>query len=325
VNDLQSKTAKAVVNVFETGRVRGNYGSVTLLAGDSGHLTYGRSQTTLASGNLFLLLRGYCNQPTAAFRAQLEPFLPRLLQTDLSLDTDTGFRDLLRDAGDDPVMQQEQDRFFDAHYFDPAIRLATDRGVRSVLGQTVVYDSVVHGSFKRIVARVGRSIGTGAGEVTEQQWITSYVDERRAWLSQQKDPLPRTVYRMDSFRSLIIANSWELPLPLSVHGVTITQDSLDASAPPQVVRASALDAAEVQARVLMLTSPFMRGPDVQLVQQALDANGFANGTKNAGGMKEYDGIFGPFTEVLVERFQQAKGIRPIDGIVGPMTRAALGL
>ena len=57
LTDLQKKAAQAVVNVFETGHARGEYGQVTLLPGDSGHLTYGRSQTTLASGNLFLLIK----------------------------------------------------------------------------------------------------------------------------------------------------------------------------------------------------------------------------------------------------------------------------
>ena len=56
LTDLQKKTAQAVVNIFETGTALGKYGNVTLMAGDSGHLTYGRSQTTLASGHLSLLL-----------------------------------------------------------------------------------------------------------------------------------------------------------------------------------------------------------------------------------------------------------------------------
>ena len=50
----QKRTAQAIVNIFETGRVHGDYGQVTLLAGDTGHLTYGRAQTTLASANLSL-------------------------------------------------------------------------------------------------------------------------------------------------------------------------------------------------------------------------------------------------------------------------------
>ena len=43
----QKKTAQAIINIFETGVVLGNYGQVTLIDGDTGHLTFGRSQTTL--------------------------------------------------------------------------------------------------------------------------------------------------------------------------------------------------------------------------------------------------------------------------------------
>ena len=65
MNDLQKRTAQAIVNIFETGRVAGDYGAVTLLPGDAGHLTYGRSQTTLGSGNLFLLIKAYCERADA--------------------------------------------------------------------------------------------------------------------------------------------------------------------------------------------------------------------------------------------------------------------
>lgn len=46
--ELQKNTARAIVNIFKTGSTQGKCGNVTLLARDSGHLTYGRSQTTLA-------------------------------------------------------------------------------------------------------------------------------------------------------------------------------------------------------------------------------------------------------------------------------------
>ena len=52
---LQQSAAQAVVNIFETGSIRGNYSDVTLLPGDSGQLTYGRSQTTLASGTTIVV------------------------------------------------------------------------------------------------------------------------------------------------------------------------------------------------------------------------------------------------------------------------------
>ena len=54
LSEQQKPTAQAIVNLFETGRVRGDYAGVTLIPGDTGHLTSGRSQTTLASGNLHL-------------------------------------------------------------------------------------------------------------------------------------------------------------------------------------------------------------------------------------------------------------------------------
>jgi len=57
VNGLQGRTAKAIVNIFETGRVRGDYGAVTVLAGDSGRsaarirvLVGGRGRLGRASG-----------------------------------------------------------------------------------------------------------------------------------------------------------------------------------------------------------------------------------------------------------------------------------
>ncbi len=59
---------------------------MTWLTGDSGHLTYGRSQTTLASGNLYLLIKAYCDAPNAACARSLRPFLERLADIDLALD-----------------------------------------------------------------------------------------------------------------------------------------------------------------------------------------------------------------------------------------------
>src|SRR5262245_65473536 len=111
VSDLQKKTAQSIVNIFETGRALGDYGKGTLMAGDPGHLTYGRSQTTLASGNLFLLIKAYCDAPGAAVADTLLPFLDRLGARDLSLDTDSTLRRGLRDAGDDAVMHATQDQF----------------------------------------------------------------------------------------------------------------------------------------------------------------------------------------------------------------------
>ncbi len=308
----QKRTAQAIVNIFETGRVAGDYGCVTLLKGDSGHLTYGRSQTTLGSGNLFLLIKKYCEHPAAQFAAGLRPFLERLANRDLALDHDVELRETLREAGEDPAMQEVQDRFFDAHYFNPAAKAAQERNILTPLGQTVVYDSFVHGGYKKIVARVSEPIGRGG--MDERRWIGRYIEERRKWLLDLKAPLPKTVYRMEAFASLISRNAWDLPLPLNVRGVTIAHDNL--AAPATVVRATAADADDPPApAILYLKIPYQRGADINLVQEALNRHGWANGR---------DGIFGPFTETLVKKFQDKQGL-VVDGVVGPATRRALGL
>ena len=121
---LQKSAAQAVVNIFETGSIRGNYADVTLMAGDTGQLTYGRSQTTLASGNLFLLIQDYCGCNNGSLSVHFKPYLTKLQACDSSLNNDMTFRGLLKDAGSDPVMQEVQDAFFDRVYWDPAMRSA---------------------------------------------------------------------------------------------------------------------------------------------------------------------------------------------------------
>ena len=315
MTEHQKRTAQAIVNIFETGRAGGDYGAVTLLKNDPGHLTYGRSQTTLASGNLFLLIKGYCARADAQreIADALRSFLTALAKPDLTLDTNMELREALREAGDDPAMILEQDSFFDRVYLNPACSAAEARGIKSALGQAVVYDSKVHGSFERIAARVGAAIGPGG--VDEQTWINKYVSQRDAWLRNHTNKLlQKTVYRTEAFSKLIQENKWELPLDLKVRGVTISPELFGPRL--EVVRATALDVDDVaMTGVLHLTTPYLRGDEVKRVQAALKANGFDNSC---------DGVYGPFTVALVKRFQTAKSLTP-DGVVGPSTRSALGL
>ncbi|HXJ39450.1 MAG TPA: peptidoglycan-binding protein [Bryobacteraceae bacterium] len=313
MNPLQKLTAQAIVNIFETGHIAGDYGSVTLLKGDAGHLTYGRSQTTLSSGNLYLLIQAYCDRPEALFAADFRPYLAGLAACDVALDTDMTLRDTLREAGhNDPAMKEAQDRFFDSQYFDPAVRTATARGIATPLGTAIVYDSFIQGGFRRIVAMVGSEIGPGG--VDEHQWIQKYIDARRAWLSSLAAPLPTTVYRMDAFNKLVGDGAWDLPLSLTVRGSFISEETLKNTGP--VIRASAVDANDPPAsRILRLTTPYLRGEEVRRLQIALNTAGLTNSA---------DGVYGPFTEALVKKFQLSKTLKS-DGIVGPATLTALGL
>jgi chitosanase len=308
LTDLQIKAAQTIVNIFETGKPRGEYGQVTLLPGDSGHLTYGRSQTTLASGNLFLLIKSCCSDEAAAYADELEGYLDRLADCDLSLDHNMKLRRLLHDAGGDSVMQAVQDGFFDRVYWAPATQAAGELGIDSGLGVGVVYDSFIHGSWRRMRDRTIERHGSVAS-LGAQSWVERYVEVRREWLANHPNRLlHRTVYRMDSFRGLIAEGKWDLALPFTVRGIVIDEWILSAGAGPRA------DSGEVEPRMIRLKAPYMEGDDVRALQQALKATGLK---------MKVDGIYGPDTEAAVRTLQAEKGLG-IDGIVGQATRSAIG-
>ncbi|MCL9999135.1 MAG: peptidoglycan-binding protein [Erythrobacter sp.] len=69
-------------------------------------------------------------------------------------------------------------------------------------------------------------------------------------------------------------------------------------------------------KLIKLTDPFTRGPQVVRVQELLLAAGIDPGP--------VDGIFGNATAVAIAAFQAEKGL-VVDGVVGPETGKALGL
>jgi chitosanase len=192
--------------------------------GDPGHLTYGQSQTTLASGNLHHLIKAYCDHPDSALSNELQPYLSRVACRDVSLDHDSKFRQLLKQGGDDPVMRAVQHTFFRKSFWEPAAAAARKANITTGLGTAVVYDSFIHGSWKNMRDRVCATCPLPVADVpAEQKWIRDYVETRRQWLATHRTIplLRRTVYRMDTFRKLIADNNWELKLPLLIRGIRI--------------------------------------------------------------------------------------------------------
>jgi hypothetical protein len=132
ISALQKAAAQAIVNIFETGSVRGDYAEVTLIPGDSGELTYGRTQTTLASGNLFLLIKAYADRGDGAYGDELRAFLPRLEAHDPGLNHDRAFRT----GCDDPVCSVTL-RFGSAQNAEVPVTWLLSRPARGAMDEAV--------------------------------------------------------------------------------------------------------------------------------------------------------------------------------------------
>lgn len=308
LTSTQIGAAQALVNVFETDAVRGRYGQVTLIPGDTGRLTYGRSQTTLGSGNLYKMLHTYCSNVGARFGHDLQMWLPKIGSQDASVDVDLLLHNLLRAAADDPLMREIQDRFFDETYWQPAHKAATKHGIFSPLGVAVVYDSHVHGFWGPLKKVVDTRLGAPA-QAGEAAWISAYIAERRRWLAMHpsRPDLHKTVYRMDAFMRLIELGLWGLTLPFVVRGHEISALSL--TAPPP----DCYDGPQPGTRVLELQQPMLSGLDVRLTQLALSRQGLSI---------KADGIYGRNSRDLVRAWQMARGL-PDTGRLDPATIVSL--
>ena len=221
MTDSQKSTAQAIVNIFETGRPQGDYARITVIPGDTGHLTYGRAQVSLASGNLGLLIADYCAATGAVHADALRPHIDALRQRDVSLDNNESLRATLTAAGADPVMCTIQDQFFDRAFWNPAERHAAATGITTPLGVAIVFDSCIQGGWIALSSPLIAQHGQPPA-IAEAAWLCLYVNARREFLKNGHPPLPSTAYRMDAFAELIATGKWDLDLPLTIRGVTIS-------------------------------------------------------------------------------------------------------
>ncbi len=285
---IQKQTAQGIVNIFETDAVLGNYSTVTVLPGDSGHLTYGKSQTTLGSGNLYQLIARYCDANDARYAKQLRPYLIALENRDITLDHDQHLHNILAACADDPVMLDTQDQFFDEFYWQLAEKRAQNQGLQTALGVAIVYDSTIHGSWDYMRHRTNRE--RGHMEVLgEKNWLSAYVNTRHKWLANhRRSILRRTTYRMNTFIDMIMEDFWNLPLPMVIRHHEISTSTLDAT--PK----GSFTGPEVGSRRLVFDNPLMRGLDVRALQLALSALGYS---------LKADGWFGSGTKRNLSQYQ----------------------
>ena len=117
---------------------------------DSGIVSYGRFQFTLASGSLEKVLDRYLEKASGPSPDQLrDKFMARVREKDPKLRDDEAFKKLLRGLAADPVMQAAQDSYTTDTYWNTVFRNSMKpRGIRSALGLAFVFDMAVnHGAW----------------------------------------------------------------------------------------------------------------------------------------------------------------------------------
>jgi chitosanase len=132
--------------------------------------------------------------------------------------------DLLKKAGQDPIMQKAQDQIFDEGYWNPAVSQSEAMGLVLPLSYAIVYDTCIHsgpGGVARIRKLFNEVPPARGGD--EKAWARAYINARRNWLLSSSNSLvQKTVYRMDAFAQLMKEDNWELRTPFKVRNVTIS-------------------------------------------------------------------------------------------------------
>jgi chitosanase len=234
--DPQTKLRAArIISSFEnsTTDIRYDYAEDI---GDGRGITAGRAGFTSGTGDLLEVVRRFAQQRSDSALAGYLPALEADNGTDSTAGLD-GFTDVwAQTSHTDPLLAQIQDQVSDELYFDPAVRRAQQVGVRSALGQLIIWDTLVqHGEgddpdgLPAIQNEVVVRFGTVAGN--EPAWLTDFLEVRRAHLLHAADPNTRdawrdSVSRVDALESLVHARDLDLrpPLAWDVYGDHYTLD-----------------------------------------------------------------------------------------------------
>lgn len=223
--------ALAIVNIFETSRPFGDYAACVVLDDGAG-VSYGISQFTHRSGSLAAVIETYLSNGGQLGKEIFAAALTTLNKTSTAainkMSRDTRLKRALRAAAVTHEMKAAQQHVAFEKYLLPALKICEAKGFVLPLSLAVIYDSLNHGSFEYISARV-TPIGAlkiahkKDAELAERAWVTEYVRERDRWLSRVKR-LRVTRYRTKFFLDQIAIGNWNLKLPMTVHGFRLTKD-----------------------------------------------------------------------------------------------------
>ena len=228
----RKRRAAQITSTFENATTELQYAYAENI-GDGRGITAGRAGFTSGTSDLLLVVSRYTKlRPDNP----LARYLPALREVDGtgSVEGLDGFAVAWARAADDPVQRRVQDDLVDELYFDPAMAMAAETGVRTPLGQAIIWDTMIqHGSggdngTTAIIEETRSAIGSAAGK--ESRWLDTFLDVRldhlRAMYADPADDDWSSTSRIDALRSLLDGRRLNLDLPLTweVYGTTFRLD-----------------------------------------------------------------------------------------------------
>lgn len=212
--DRVRRGAFAITSAFEGG------GYATYQTYDSGIISYGRFQFTLAAGSFITVITRYINQASGPTVDGLRGYMPRINAKDESLRKDDGLKALCKTAATDPIMQAIQDQVATESYWGDVIGLSiTPRNIKSAIGFALIFDMAIqHGKYNFLIPKTETDLGVapksrvGENGVTEQQFIIKLAQNRKdnLYALAAKLNLPGMQKRGDFWVNLVAANDWNL-------------------------------------------------------------------------------------------------------------------
>lgn len=209
-----------LINVFETGSKGGNYDALTIAADNPRRglqITFGRSQAC-EFGGLPLLLHNYTGN-SGLLADKFYPYFNYLGKFDPKnnsvLSSNMDFIALLKDSGNDIIMQKTQDVFFKQRYFNPAFDWFSNHEFKLSLSLAIIYDSFIQsGSILGFLRdKIIESNPTSGGD--EKEWMKQYILMRYKWF--KNSFLKICAYRPMTFYEQIKMNNWDLSQPITVY------------------------------------------------------------------------------------------------------------
>jgi chitosanase len=212
---IPKEKIKAIVSAFENGANTRGYSTVTVNKDGPGKIqmiSFGIFQIT-EYGLLARLIFDYC-QAQGQFSKQLHPYIPLIGKQSLVLDET--FKNLLKEAGSDPVMQSVQDSFFDNNYWNPAQLWYDNHDFSLNLSMLVIFDSWINsGSIIWDIRNMFMTLTPDSGGI-ETDWIKNYVSARKLWMENKGGLVADDKNRMDTIQAIINNNDWDLIQPVKV-------------------------------------------------------------------------------------------------------------